>query len=390
MDNIGLNIVNIDAHDLDDAWFQCLSKILEKGHVYKIDRGSYEGQRRLEFDFITLRVRNPASQIIPIIPEGMNIPAPTSMEYVHQYLPYLLSGTKTEKEDYTYSERLINPKVKINRNVDGKNITEEVSFGCNQIEEVIKMFKTQGYGTNQATMEIGMPSDILLKDPPCCRLIDLRIRYGKLHFIIYMRSWDLWAGLPSNLGGMELVKQYMAEEIGVGNGEIIACSKGLHLYEYVWELAKMRTYKTDLKIGEQIMPITPDEANDKFLEREDFIKSCHDKQYIKMLNSLDSQLEQHDFIKNKVFYFCTYWCFEILDNYWAIRHYFKNTDDYFIFAENIKEIYKKLGWYVLVMEEKSGNSRNNNKYPVLYFAKQPLKIQKRFWGLFEKVIINEK
>jgi len=35
----------------------------------------------------------------------------------------------------------------------------------------------------------------------------------------------------------------MAQDIGVGDGEIIAVSKGLHLYEYSWELAKMRTNK---------------------------------------------------------------------------------------------------------------------------------------------------
>jgi thymidylate synthase len=31
----------------------------------------------------------------------------------------------------------------------------------------------------------------------------------------------------------------MAGEIGVEDGEIIAMSKGLHLYEYSWELAKI-------------------------------------------------------------------------------------------------------------------------------------------------------
>ena len=31
----------------------------------------------------------------------------------------------------------------------------------------------------------------------------------------------------------------MAGEIGVGDGEIIAMSKGLHLYEYAWELARI-------------------------------------------------------------------------------------------------------------------------------------------------------
>ena len=45
------------------------------------------------------------------------------------------------------------------------------------------------------------------------------------------------------MGGLQLVKQYMASEIGVEDGEIIACSKGLHLYEYSWELAQMRTKK---------------------------------------------------------------------------------------------------------------------------------------------------
>ncbi len=243
-----LKLVSIDAFDLDDAWFQCLSTILDKGHVYTITRGSYAGQKRLEFDFISVRVRKPAHQIIPIIPEGMSIPAPTDMDYIQGYLSYLLTGAKTETEDYTYGERLVDPKVKIKQNRDGKELICEIPLNVNQIEEVIQMYKEKGEGTNQAVMEIGMPSDIKLVDPPCLRLIDTRIRYGKLHFILYFRSWDLWGGFPSNLGGLQLVKQYMAEEIGVGDGEIIAVSKGLHLYDYAWDLAKLRTNKTkDIK-----------------------------------------------------------------------------------------------------------------------------------------------
>jgi len=48
----------------------------------------------------------------------------------------------------------------------------------------------------------------------------------------------LWAGFPSNLAAIQLLKEYMASEIGVDDGELIAMSKGLHLYEYAWELAK--------------------------------------------------------------------------------------------------------------------------------------------------------
>ncbi|MFH1854123.1 MAG: thymidylate synthase [Candidatus Omnitrophota bacterium] len=248
MEKNGLRPVYIEVFDLDDAWFQCLSKILDHGHVYTITRGSYEGQKRLEFDFVTIRIKNPAHQIIPIIPEGSGIPAPTSMEYIQGYLAYLLTGQKTETEDYTYGERLVDAKIRIKETTGDKEMIKEMPLNVNQVEEVIKIYKTQGYGTNQAVMEIGMPSDIKLNDPPCLRLIDTRIRYGKLHFFPYFRSWDLWGGFPSNLGGLELVKQYMAEEIGVDNGEIIASSKGLHLYGYSWDLAKQRTGKLDLVI----------------------------------------------------------------------------------------------------------------------------------------------
>ncbi len=238
-----LTPVHIDAFDLDDAWFQCLSSILDKGHTYTITRGSYEGQKRLEFDFVTVRVRKPSHQIIPIIPEGMSIPAPTDMDYIQGYLSYLLTGAKTETEDYTYGERLVDPKVRIKQNLNGRDLICDMPLNVNQIEEVIKMYKEKGPGTNQAVMEIGMPSDIKLVDPPCLRLIDTRLRYGRLHFILYFRSWDLWGGFPSNLGGLQLVKQYMAEEIGAEDGEIIAVSKGLHLYDYAWDLAKLRTNK---------------------------------------------------------------------------------------------------------------------------------------------------
>ena len=243
-----LQPIFIDAFDLDDAWFQCLSSILDKGHVYTISRGSYEGQKRLEFDFVAIRVKKPGHQIIPIIPEGMSIPAPTDMDYIQGYLSYLLTGAKTETEDYTYGERLVDPKVRLKQNVDGKELIREMPLDVNQIEEVIKMYKENGPGTNQAIMEIGMPSDIKLIDPPCLRLIDTRLRYGKLHFILYFRSWDLWGGMPSNLGGLQLVKEYMAQEIGVEDGEMIAVSKGLHLYDYALDLAKLRTNKMQVVI----------------------------------------------------------------------------------------------------------------------------------------------
>jgi len=205
----------IEARDLSEAWFLCLRKTLNEGYEYRIERGSYAGQNRKELDLVVVQVRNPGTRpLIPDVPQG--VPPPTSMEYVERYLPYLMTAHKGEGEQYTYGQYLEN-----------------------QIPQVIRMYKEDGYNTNQAFMAVGDKESIFLSDPPCLRGIDTRIRDNRLHFFVYFRSWDLWAGFPSNLAAMQLLKEYMAGEIGVDDGEIIGISKGLHLYEYSWELARI-------------------------------------------------------------------------------------------------------------------------------------------------------
>lgn len=217
-----MELVFIEARDLPDAWFQCVYNILEKGRTYQIDRGSYEGQKRLEFDYVTVHMKFPGTRpLLPDIPPALGIPNPVADDYLDQYLPYLMTSEKKEGEEYTYGEYL-EP----------------------QISEVIRMYREDGPGTNQAYMTIGNPETIYLSDPPCLRGIDTRIKENRLHFVVYFRSWDLWNGFPANLGAIQLLKEYMAESIGVGDGEIIAASKGLHLYDYIWELAKLRTMKS--------------------------------------------------------------------------------------------------------------------------------------------------
>jgi len=213
-----LTLSQLEARDLPDAWFQTISEVVNKGHEYKIDRGSYKGQRRKELDFITIKINHPSTRpLVPDIPPGLGLSPPATEEYVQNYLLYLMTSEKKENEQYTYGE-FLEP----------------------QIKEVIRMYKEDGHGTNQACMAVCDPESIKLEDPPCLRQVDTRIRYGKLHFMIYFRSWDLWSGFPVNLGGLQLLKEYIAEEIGVDDGEMIACSKGVHLYEYAWPLADIR------------------------------------------------------------------------------------------------------------------------------------------------------
>lgn len=215
--------IDIMAVDIPDAWFQCIYNVVEFGNKYKIEHGSFIGQTRLEFDFVTIEIKYPYAEpydrMLPEIPSHLNIPNPVDYGYIEQYLPYLMTDNIEEGEQYTYGSR-IHP----------------------QIDHWINILK-ETPNTNQAVLQVAQPEDYLLEDPPCLRQIGMRIKEERLVFFPYFRSWDLWAGFPANLGGIAVLQKYMADSIGVEVGEIVASSKGLHIYGYVEEIAKIRVNK---------------------------------------------------------------------------------------------------------------------------------------------------
>jgi thymidylate synthase len=239
-----LNVIDVKATTLNDAWFRCIELVLEHGRVWTVqgkqgekkkgdtdDRshigsGSYVGSKRWEFDHVRVHITSPGGRpLIPDVPDG--VPAPTDMEYVEDYYKRYLVGTeKAENETYTYGER-IQP----------------------QIAPIIEKFTKGGWGSNQCTIAVAKPEDILLPDPPCLREIDFRVypedalaehEEQELHMTVYFRSWDLWGGFPSNLAALRMLQEDMAVAMEIPAGEIVAVSKGLHLYEQSWDVAKLR------------------------------------------------------------------------------------------------------------------------------------------------------
>lgn len=224
-----LNIVNIKATDINDAWHQLILNAPDNARLFTIDKGSYVGQQRLEFDFINVQITHPHTRSLePQMPQHMSsTPPPVAEGYIDEYLPYLFTAEIQDNELYTYGSRLRTP--------------------IDQIQHVIDTYKKHGYRNNQLVMNVGSSIDRTLEDPACLQLIDTRIQDNKLHFYVYFRSWDLWGGAASNLGGIQILKEFMADEIGVDYGETIATSKGAHYYGYCVDLVLQRSMKDKLK-----------------------------------------------------------------------------------------------------------------------------------------------
>jgi len=279
----------IEANTLEDAWFLTLYRMIDEGHTFTIDRGSFSGQKRLEFDYVTIQIKNPGKgNLIPKIPESYKIDNPVADGYCEEYSQqYLMGHELADNESYTYGQRITKYPIahpiehfkddknkdiiiqdikelmdldiimkedtevkEINRQGEETVIQKLPQYYLNQIELINWLYNNKGHRNNQTVLQIAHPCDMLLQDPPCLRQIQVRIQDGKLHFFVYFRSWDLWNGFPANLGGIQILKQYMAEMIGVEDGEIMATSGGLHIYDYAFDLGKVLRMKEDIVLKE--------------------------------------------------------------------------------------------------------------------------------------------
>lgn len=211
-----LNEIFVNATNIPDAWFQSLYKCIELGRDFIIDRGSFEQQKRLEFDYITVKINNPGFE--PLLPELsplLGLPNPVDKDYLDDYLPYLMTGEEKEGESYTYGQRICRANLDTSLYENGwkvnsdhiineidtleENIIVDETKGklldgtyskkkfINQMELMIWTYKNKGYRNNQMVLQVAQPSDMLLTDPPCLRHIDTRIQDDKLHFFPYFR-----------------------------------------------------------------------------------------------------------------------------------------------------------------------------------------------------------
>jgi len=75
--------LSISPQGFADAWFQCVYHIFEKGFEYT-STGQFQGQKRLEYDYIVIHITHRNTTLIPIS-AGYNVHL-HSMDYVEQYL----------------------------------------------------------------------------------------------------------------------------------------------------------------------------------------------------------------------------------------------------------------------------------------------------------------
>jgi thymidylate synthase len=89
--------------------------------------------------------------------------------------------------------------------------------------------------TRQAALTIWTPSPAPSKDIPCTVAMDFKVRDGKLNLHVFMRSSDIWLGLPYDVFSFSCVAYLVCSILGdVTPGTLYLTAASSHLYERHW------------------------------------------------------------------------------------------------------------------------------------------------------------
>jgi len=253
-------MISILATDIHDAFHQLLFAFVDKDslgnprntYLCDIDSGSYgknnkeEYQQRLQADFVAVEIEYPETRPLGVaFPEWLGVPPVCSEEQIESYFAsYLMNPTITDNEDYTYGSRILAyeyyEKSGYGHILEGKGVfTSPSKCTFNQLEWVISHFKKYP-NNNHCYIEIGNGTDLLLSHQSCLKGLDFKIVNDKLNMSVYFRSNDLWAAWPVNIGGLQLLNEYIAQELGITTGSLFYASSGLHIYSMYFPMVCMR------------------------------------------------------------------------------------------------------------------------------------------------------
>lgn len=203
------NVFTFDASTIPEAKSILISNVISKGYIQKISRGSYEGEQiRYQYPMVCGRINNPLFDMVPVPPTKEWVPEQTIAACEEYYQNYILQGSNSVIEEYTYADR----------------ISRE-----NQLQNVCEILSATP-DTNHALLTVGAPEDLAIKYPACLRELHFKYFEGALHMYTIWRSHDLYGGFGMNMVGLTLLFRDIAWSSGHDLGKIFYISTGSHLY----------------------------------------------------------------------------------------------------------------------------------------------------------------
>jgi thymidylate synthase (methanogen type) len=213
-----LNKAVLIARNIYDAYFYLNNAVWEFGKNFRYSRNKPEHDE--DVGVVSLEGSTKAIMVDLTITQPSEEPRkhdkdPNSYEYALEYGNLYLLSAEKENETYTYGSRL----------------RDEVD----QIDDAIEILKEKP-SSRQVCLTVARPADLSLPDPPCLRLVDLKIYKGALTLTAFFRSWDVFGAANTNLMGLNDMQRWVAKELEIKEGNLQVTSPNAHIYPHAYKI----------------------------------------------------------------------------------------------------------------------------------------------------------
>jgi thymidylate synthase len=209
----------IADNTLDDLLRSAIERLLQRGRTIRPSKGP-----ALELAGVLLKLSNPRARLSRTDKKG------TVFSCLGETLWYMARTNRLAFIEYylihyrQYSDDLVTlygaygPRLFRMRGID-------------QLANVIRKLRDER-DTRQAVVQLFDARDIVAehKDVPCTCTLQFMRREGRLHMVTFMRSNDVFVGLPHDVFAFTMVQEYVARSIGVTLGTYTHMVGSLHLY----------------------------------------------------------------------------------------------------------------------------------------------------------------
>jgi len=214
-------------YDFEAAWLDALEETLQDGHIV-----SPRGQRTKEVLHRTLVVSTRA----PVL---MTPDRKLNYRFMAAEAFWILSGDDRVETIAPYNKRIANFSDDGMRffGAYGPKIKAQLPY------VVAKLLQDQT--SRQAGLTIWRESPPATKDVPCTVAIFFSLRDAQLHCHVFMRSSDLWLGVPYDVFNFSMLTHLVCGLLNesmtpvVEPGELYLTAASSHLYETNWDQAQV-------------------------------------------------------------------------------------------------------------------------------------------------------
>lgn len=157
-----------------------------------------------------------------------------SLKYVIGEIKWYMSGSNKVADIAKYA------KMWSSLTDDGETVNSAYGyrifhkFGFDQLQFCIDKLKANPYD-RQAVIHIKEADNRPTKDTPCTCLLQFTYQHGKLNLHTYMRSNDIWLGIPYDMAFFTVLLQIVCTATGLSCGSYFHTVGDLHLYERHWD-----------------------------------------------------------------------------------------------------------------------------------------------------------